>query len=65
MQADGSKHRRFEDRGPECTLLVLIDDATGSTARLPFVPTETLEGYFEPVQRALYRNGLASCYINR
>jgi transposase len=58
MQADGSKHRWFEDRGPECTLLVLIDDATSSTARLLFVPTETLEGYFELVKGFFIETGL-------
>ena len=28
IQIDGSEHRWFEDRGPACTLLVFIDDAT-------------------------------------
>src|SRR3546814_3069294 len=28
IQIDGSKHWWFEDRGPQCTLLVYIDDAT-------------------------------------
>ena len=28
IQLDGSEHRWFEDRGPMCTLLVFIDDAT-------------------------------------
>ena len=29
IRIDGSDHRWFEDRGPACTLLVFIDDATG------------------------------------
>lgn len=29
VQIDGSEHRWFEGRGPICTLLVFIDDATG------------------------------------
>ena len=29
VQIDGSPHAWFEDRGPKCTLLVFIDDATG------------------------------------
>jgi hypothetical protein len=34
LQFDGSRHRWFEDRGPECTLMVAVDDATGTvTAR--------------------------------
>jgi hypothetical protein len=28
VQIDGSEHWWFEDRGPQCTLLVYIDDAT-------------------------------------
>jgi hypothetical protein len=28
VQVDGSEHWWFEDRGPQCTLLVFIDDAT-------------------------------------
>ena len=29
VQIDGSDHAWFEERGPKCTLLVYIDDATG------------------------------------
>jgi len=29
VQVDGCEHSWFEDRTPQCTLLVLIDDATG------------------------------------
>ncbi|MBB4403093.1 hypothetical protein GGD52_003618 [Agrobacterium tumefaciens] len=29
VQIDGSEHRWFEDRGPSCSLLVFVDDATG------------------------------------
>lgn len=32
IQIDGSDHRWFEDRGPACTLLVFIDDATSHMA---------------------------------
>jgi transposase len=28
IQIDGCKHRWFEDRAPQCTLLVYVDDAT-------------------------------------
>ncbi len=52
VQIDGSEHRWFEDRGPSCSLLVFIDDASGSLMALRFVPTqstfadfEVLEGY--------------------
>jgi len=47
VQIDGSKHAWFEDRGPKCTLLVYIDDATGQLLELWFVPEETFFGYCE------------------
>src|SRR5215211_6508987 len=38
VQIDGSEHWWFEDRGPQCTLLVFIDDATSRLMHLRFVP---------------------------
>ncbi len=45
VQIDGSDHDWFEGRGPRCTLLVYIDDATGQLLELWFVPEETFFGY--------------------
>jgi hypothetical protein len=39
VQIDGSEHRWFEDRGPRCTLIVFIDDATSRLLALRFVPS--------------------------
>jgi len=36
MQFDGSYHRWFEDRAPECCLLAAIDDATGAVTAASF-----------------------------
>jgi transposase len=47
VQIDGSDHAWFEDRGPKCTLLVYIDDATGQLLELWFVPDETFFAYCE------------------
>jgi len=47
VQIDGSDHDWFEGRGPRCTLLVYIDDATGELLELWFVPEETFIGYCE------------------
>jgi hypothetical protein len=47
VQIDGSDHAWFEDRGPRCTLLVYIDDATGKLLELWFVPEETFFAYCE------------------
>jgi hypothetical protein len=41
VQIDGSPHAWFEDRGPKCTLLVFIDDATSALVGLRFARTET------------------------
>ena len=45
VQIDGSDHDWFEGRGPKCTLLVFIDDATGQLLELWFVPDETFFAY--------------------
>jgi transposase len=57
VQIDGSPHAWFEDRGPKCTLLVFIDDATGQLGELWFVPQETFFGYGEAVRHYLQRYG--------
>lgn len=39
IQIDGCLHHWFEDRGPQCTALVYVDDATGLRAHpMPSVP---------------------------
>ena len=57
VQIDGSEHAWFEDRGPKCTLLVYIDDATGQLLELRFVPHETSFAYCEASRRYLERYG--------
>ena len=42
----GCEHWWFEDRGPQCTLLVFIDDATGRLMHLQFVESESTFAYF-------------------
>jgi hypothetical protein len=46
VQIDGCEHWWFEDRGPKCTLLVFIDDATGRLMQLRFAPSESAFAYF-------------------
>src|SRR5215218_950522 len=57
VQIDGSEHGWFEDRGPPCTLLVFIDDATSRLMHLRFVPTESTFYYFEATRAYLQRHG--------
>lgn len=46
IQLDGSYEDWFEDRGPRCCLLVMIDDATSEIMVLRFVEHETTRDYF-------------------
>jgi hypothetical protein len=57
LQADGSDHEWFEKRAPRCTLLVVIDDATGEvTAR--FEQEETTVGYFRLMKGYIEQHGV-------
>jgi transposase len=53
VQIDGSPFAWLEDRGPACTLLGAIDDATGTVLALHFRPAEDLHGYLT-LFRALF-----------
>jgi transposase len=57
IQIDGSEHAWFEKRGPKCSLLVFIDDATSRLMELQFVPEESTFAYFESAKRYLERHG--------
>jgi len=57
IQLDGSPHLWFEDRGPYCTLLVYIDDATGKLLWLEFVESESTNAYFSATRHYLEVNG--------
>jgi hypothetical protein len=57
VQIDGSEHHWFEDRGPPCTLLVYIDDATSRLMQLKFVQSESAFSYFAATTEYLQRHG--------
>jgi transposase len=57
IQIDGSPHDWFEGRGPRCTLIVFIDDATGRLTALRFVPAETTRGYLEALRSHVLEHG--------
>jgi hypothetical protein len=57
IQIDGSEHWWFEDRGPRCTLLVYIDDATSRLMHLQFVESESTFDYFAATRTYLERYG--------
>lgn len=57
VQIDGSNHRWFEDRGPACSLLVFVDDATGKLMQVRFVRSESAFTYFEALELYLRQHG--------
>jgi transposase len=57
VQIDGSDHDWFEGRGPRCTLLVYIDDASGNLLELWFVPEESFFAYCEASRHYFERYG--------
>ena len=57
IQIDGSPHAWFARRGPRCTLIVFIDDATGRLVQLAFAPSETTAVYLGVLRRHLEQYG--------
>ena len=57
VQIDGSEHWWFEDRGPQCTLLVYVDDATSRLMHLKLVETESTFDYFQATREYLEAHG--------
>jgi len=57
IQIDGSPHDWFEGRGPRCTLIVFIDDATGRLTALRFAPVESCQAYLETLRDQILTHG--------
>jgi transposase len=57
VQIDGSEHGWFEERGPKCTLLVYIDDATSALMELRFAKSESVFSYFEATRSYIEKHG--------
>jgi Winged helix-turn helix len=57
VQIDGSEHAWFEDRGPPCTLLAFVDDATSRLLQLRFVTSESAFDYFRTTRAYLEEHG--------
>ena len=65
IQVDGSHHRWFEDRGPECVLMAYIDDAT-NTVYARFYDYEGKLPAMDSFKRYIERHGIPhSIYIDR
>lgn len=57
VQADGSHHAWFEDRGPTCTLLLYVDDATTSLLHGKFAESESKLSYFTAMREYIELHG--------
>ena len=57
LQGDGSRHKWFEERGEEATLLIFVDDATSGITAGKFFRSETTLGYQEILEEHLKRYG--------
>ena len=57
VQIDGSEHAWFENRGPTCTLLAFVDDATSRLMALRFVASESAFDYFRTTRTYLETHG--------
>ncbi|OJX10132.1 MAG: hypothetical protein BGO77_03190 [Caedibacter sp. 37-49] len=57
IQIDGSTHHWFEDRGPKCTLLVYVDDATSQLTSLYFTSSESTHTYFLATKQHIENHG--------
>lgn len=65
VQFDGSPHKWFENRGPRCTLMVMIDDATGEIYAY-FSEEETTEAAMYTLWGWIERYGLPlSLYLDK
>ena len=57
VQIDGSPHDWLEGRGPRCTLIVFIDDATSRLLGLRFAPAECCAAYIETLRSCVLAHG--------
>ena len=58
LQLDGSHHLWLEDRGPWLTLLLAVDDATGTAPYALFQEQEDTRGYLSLLQGIIERRGV-------
>jgi len=57
IQIDGCDHEWFGERAARCTLLVLVDDATGALMEPLFCESESAFSYFTAMRSYLERHG--------
>jgi transposase len=66
VQIDGSPHDWLEGRGPRCTLIAFIDDATSQVMAAGFVPVERTQAYLDALHAYVRAYGRpAALYSDR
>lgn len=58
VQIDGSPHAWLEDRGPRCTLIIFVDDASGALRYARFDKAETTRGYLRGLRQYVSEHGV-------
>ncbi len=57
VQIDGSPHPWLEERGPRCTLIAFVDDASGRLQYARFEPAETTRAYLHGLRAYVQQFG--------
>ncbi|MBS0584801.1 MAG: ISNCY family transposase [Verrucomicrobia bacterium] len=57
QQIDGSPHPWFEERGPSCSLIYTLDDATGKIGSASFCGSETTWNYMSLLKNHIEKHG--------
>ena len=66
VQMDGSYHRWLEEAGPQFTLLLAVDDATGAVVNALFCEREDARNYFVMMQELVQSYGApVALYVDR
>ncbi len=58
VQIDGSQHLWLESRGPKLTMLIAVDDATGTVSQAVFHTTEQTRGYLVLLEGLIQQWGI-------
>ena len=65
VQVDGSPHDWFEGRGPRCTLINFVDDATSSIPFMMLAPSESNESLMTGLRKYIEMHGIPqSIYVD-
>lgn len=64
IQIDGSKQHGFENRGPECSLIAYLDDATSRILHAAFVPSESTLDYLRETRTYAERHGRSIAFYS-